>query len=82
MTIANTPPSPARPDLARLLILGPPGAGKGTQASSIAERFGVLAVSTGDILRGLQTADTPLAVLVHGIMAAHDIRLASWDTLL
>jgi adenylate kinase len=70
VTNANTPPSPARPDLARLLILGPPGAGKGTQASSIAKHFGVPAVSTGDIFRGLQTADTPLAVRVRGIMAA------------
>jgi hypothetical protein len=70
VTNANTLPSSARPDLARLLIMGPPGAGKGTQASSIAERLGVPAVSTGDIFRGLQTADTPLAVRVRGIMAA------------
>jgi adenylate kinase len=70
VTNANTLPSSARPDLARLLIMGPPGAGKGTQASSIAERLGVPAVSTGDIFRGLQTADTPSAVRVRGIMAA------------
>jgi len=50
--------------------MGPPGAGKGTQANSIAARFGVPAVSTGDIFRSLQTADTPLAVRVRGIMAA------------
>jgi adenylate kinase len=71
MTNAHSPAQhPTRPNLARLLIMGPPGAGKGTQASSIAGRFGVPAVSTGDIFRRLQTADTPLAVRVRGIMAA------------
>jgi adenylate kinase len=50
--------------------MGPPGAGKGTQASSIAARFCIPAVSTGDIFRSLQTATTPLAVRVRGIMAA------------
>ncbi len=58
----------ARP--VRLLIMGPPGAGKGTQAAAVALRCGVPAVSTGDIFRGLQTADTPLAVRVRAIMAA------------
>jgi adenylate kinase len=68
---SNSPAQrPTRPDLARLLIMGPPGAGKGTQASSIADHFGIPAISTGDIFRGLQTADTPLAVRVRGIMAA------------
>ena len=71
MSDADTSPQgPTRPDLARLLIMGPPGAGKGTQAISIAGYFGVPAVSTGDIFRGLQTTDTPLAVRVRGIMAA------------
>ena len=71
MSNADTSPQgPTRPDLARLLIMGPPGAGKGTQASSIAGHYGVPAVSTGDIFRGLQTADTALAVRVRGIMAA------------
>jgi adenylate kinase len=71
MSNANLPPQhQTRSDLSRLLIMGPPGAGKGTQAGSIAGRFGVPAVSTGDIFRGLQTAETPLAVRVRGIMAA------------
>ena len=35
----------------RLIIMGPPGAGKGTQAKYIAEHFGIPAISTGDIFR-------------------------------
>jgi adenylate kinase len=54
----------------RLLIMGPPGAGKGTQAIKIAEHYGIPAISTGDIFRALQTADTPLAKQVRAIMAA------------
>lgn len=54
----------------RLLIMGPPGAGKGTQAARIAEHYGIPAISTGDIFRALQSAETPLAVQVREIMAA------------
>jgi adenylate kinase len=53
----------------RLLIMGPPGAGKGTQASRIAEHYGIPAISTGDIFRAMKTADTPLAQQVREIMA-------------
>jgi adenylate kinase len=53
----------------RLLIMGPPGAGKGTQASRIAEHYGIPAISTGDIFRAMKTADTPLAQQVRDIMA-------------
>ena len=35
----------------RLLLIGPPGAGKGTQAAKLAEHFGIPAISTGDIFR-------------------------------
>jgi len=52
----------------RLLIMGPPGAGKGTQAIKIAQHYGIPAISTGDIFRALQTADTPLARQVRAIM--------------
>ena len=52
----------------RLLIMGPPGAGKGTQAIKIAEHYGIPAISTGDIFRALQTADTPLARQLRAIM--------------
>jgi adenylate kinase len=52
----------------RLLIMGPPGAGKGTQAGRIAEHYAIPAISTGDIFRAMKTADTPLAQQVREIM--------------
>jgi adenylate kinase len=52
----------------RLLIMGPPGAGKGTQAKRIAEHYEIPAISTGDIFRAMKTADTPLARQVRAIM--------------
>lgn len=48
--------------MARLLIIGPPGAGKGTQAKGIADRFGIPAISTGDIFRANVANETPLGV--------------------
>jgi adenylate kinase len=54
----------------RLLIMGPPGAGKGTQAKLIADHYGIPAISTGDIFRAMKTADTPLARQVRDIMNA------------
>jgi adenylate kinase len=54
----------------RLLIMGPPGAGKGTQAKRISEHYGIPAISTGDIFRAMKTADTPLARQVRDIMDA------------
>ncbi|QIK64236.1 adenylate kinase [Leucobacter viscericola] len=53
---------------ARLLIIGPPGAGKGTQASKIAERYGVPAISTGDIFRSNIKGGTELGVKVQQII--------------
>jgi adenylate kinase len=52
----------------QLVIMGPPGAGKGTQSKLIAEHYGIPAISTGDIFRAMKTADTPLARQVRGIM--------------
>lgn len=46
----------------RLLLIGPPGAGKGTQAEFLVSRFGLLHVSTGDILRAAKKAGTPLGL--------------------
>ncbi|GAA3673244.1 adenylate kinase [Arthrobacter ginkgonis] len=48
--------------MTRLLIIGPPGSGKGTQAARISERLGVVAVSTGDIFRANVKELTPLGV--------------------
>ena len=53
---------------ARLLIIGPPGAGKGTQAAKIAERYGVPAISTGDIFRANITGGTELGAKVQQII--------------
>jgi adenylate kinase len=52
----------------RMLIMGPPGAGKGTQAKSICEHYGVPAISTGDMFRAMKSADSPLARQVRAIM--------------
>jgi adenylate kinase len=52
----------------RYLIMGPPGAGKGTQAKLIAEHYRIPAISTGDIFRAMKNADTPLARQVREIM--------------
>lgn len=53
---------------ARLLIIGPPGAGKGTQAARIAERYDVPWISTGDIFRANIKAATPLGQRVSQII--------------
>lgn len=57
---------------ARLLIVGPPGAGKGTQATRIAETYGIPAISTGDIFRANVRDETPLGVKVKAILDAGD----------
>ena len=46
----------------RLILMGPPGAGKGTQAKFVADHFGVPAISTGDIFRANVSQGTPLGV--------------------
>jgi adenylate kinase len=52
----------------RLVLLGPPGAGKGTQATRIAKRFAIPQLSTGDILREAVAAGTPLGLRTKHIM--------------
>jgi adenylate kinase len=54
----------------RLLIMGPPGSGKGTQAVHIADRLGVPAISTGEIFRSNVTNDTPLGRVAREYMEA------------
>ena len=52
----------------RLLMMGPPGAGKGTQAQRVAEHYEIPAISTGDIFRAMKTSETPLARQLRAIM--------------
>ena len=55
---------------ARVVLLGPPGAGKGTQAQLLAERLGVPAISTGDMLRAAVAAGSELGHRVQSVMAS------------
>lgn len=53
-----------------LILIGPPGSGKGTQATRISERYAVPWISTGDILRAAVKAGTPLGVQVQTLLSA------------
>ena len=54
----------------RLILLGPPGAGKGTQAMFIKEKFAIPQISTGEMLRAARAAKTPLGIEAGKIMDA------------
>jgi adenylate kinase len=54
--------------MVRMLLVGPPGAGKGTQAVLLSEAFGIPAISTGDIFRANVRDETPLGVEAKGFM--------------
>jgi len=58
--------------MTRLLIVGPPGAGKGTQAARITSTYGIPDISTGDIFRANIKNETPLGVQVKAIVDAGD----------
>ena len=57
----------------RLVLLGPPGAGKGTQATRIAGRFAIPQLSTGDMLREAVASGSVLGARVKGIMERGDL---------
>jgi adenylate kinase len=57
----------------RLILLGPPGAGKGTQASNLVEKFGIVQLSTGDMLRAATAAGTPVGLHAKEVMARGEL---------
>jgi adenylate kinase len=57
----------------QLIVLGPPGAGKGTQAERLAECLGLVHISPGEILRGDIPADSAIGQRVHAMMAAGEL---------
>lgn len=57
----------------RLILLGPPGAGKGTQAKVLVEAYGIPQLSTGDILRSAIAAKTPMGLAAKEVMDRGDL---------
>src|SRR6195952_1745956 len=53
----------------RLILLGPPGSGKGTQAQRLVHRYGIVQLSTGEMLRAAVAAQTPVGLKAKDIMA-------------
>ena len=57
----------------RLLIMGPPGAGKGTQAGSIADHYGIVTISTGQLFRDNIQLGTPLGKQIEALIAGGNL---------
>lgn len=57
----------------KIILLGPPGAGKGTQAGFICEQYGLVQISTGEMLRAAVAAGTPLGRKVQAVMDAGEL---------
>ena len=57
----------------RVILLGGPGAGKGTQAAYITQRYGIPQISTGDMLRAAVKAGTPLGLAARTVMDRGDL---------
>src|ERR1700744_6198889 len=53
----------------RLILLGPPGSGKGTQAQRLIQRYGIVQLSTGEMLRAAVAAQTPVGLKAKDVMA-------------
>lgn len=71
-------PSPTGRKFLDLVLLGPPGAGKGTQSKRLALAYGIPSISTGDMLRELAGSEGPLAAQAHESVA-HGVLMADED---